>query len=216
MFRIRKTIKRIFTTLIILLILLAGGLSYLAINYPIGYESIIVKYSNEFNVDPYLVASIINVESKYDTYAISNKEAKGLMQISPQTGKWGSEVLMMDNYSDHDLFDPEINIRIGTWYLSVLLKEFNNNLDLVLAAYNAGSGNVSKWLNNGEYSTDGHNLTSIPYKETEDYLARVKDSYRIYSTVYKQYMINSTNENYFYIKLINNVRKLIKTVFSIR
>ncbi|NLY86634.1 MAG: lytic transglycosylase domain-containing protein [Tissierellia bacterium] len=208
-------IKRVLTIFITLLILLGAGLSYLAIKYPIGYESIIVRYSNEYNVDPYLVASIINVESKYDTNAISNKEARGLMQISPQTGKWASEVLRIDDYSVDDLFDPEINIKIGTWYLSVLLKEFNGNINLVLAAYNAGSGNVNKWLNNTEYSIDGNSLSNIPFKETEDYLERVKDSYRIYSTVYKSYIINSTNDNYFYIKLINNIRKMIKTVFSI-
>mgnify|MGYP000909123086 CR=1 FL=1 len=215
MFIFRKIIKRVLTIFITLLILLGAGLSYLAIKYPIGYESIIVRYSNEYNVDPYLVASIINVESKYDTNAISNKEARGLMQISPQTGKWASEVLRIDDYSVDDLFDPEINIKIGTWYLSVLLKEFNGNINLVLAAYNAGSGNVNKWLNNTEYSIDGNSLSNIPFKETEDYLERVKDSYRIYSTVYKSYIINSTNDNYFYIKLINNIRKMIKTVFSI-
>ena len=54
------------------------------------------------------------------------------MQISPQTGKWASEVLRIDDYSVDDLFDPEINIKIGTWYLSVLLKEFNGNINLVL------------------------------------------------------------------------------------
>jgi len=215
LFIFRKIIKRVLTIFITLLILLGAGLSYLAIKYPIGYESIIVRYSNEYNVDPYLVASIINVESKYDTNAISNKEARGLMQISPQTGKWASEVLRIDDYSVDDLFDPEINIKIGTWYLSVLLKEFNGNINLVLAAYNAGSGNVNKWLNNTEYSIDGNSLSNIPFKETEDYLERVKDSYRIYSTVYKSYIINSTNDNYFYIKLINNIRKMIKTVFSI-
>lgn len=216
MFILRKIIKKILTIIILLFILLAGALSFLALRYPIGYESIIVKYSNEYNLDPYLVASIINVESKYDTYAISNKEAKGLMQISPQTGKWASEVLKIDNYSEDDLFDPETNIKIGTWYLSVLIKEFDGNLDLVLAAYNAGSGNVNKWLNNREYSIDGHSLTNIPFKETEDYLIRVKDSYKIYSRVYKKYIINSTNENYFYIDLLNNIRKIIKTVFSTR
>ena len=103
--------------------------------------------------------------AKYDTYAVSNKEAKGLMQISPQTGKWASEVLSIEGYSEDDLFDPEINIRIGTWYLSVLLKEFNNNIDLVLAAYNAGSGNVNKWLNNREYSLDGNSLSRIPLRK---------------------------------------------------
>lgn len=216
MFIIKKIIKKISTLLLILFLILGAGVCYLAIEYPIGYESLIVKYSNEYNLDPYLVASIINVESKYDTYAISSKDARGLMQISPQTGKWGSEVLEIGNYNEEILFEPETNIKIGTWYLSVLLKEFEGNIDLVLAAYNAGSGNVSKWLNNKEYSIDGNNLSSIPFKETEDYLKRVKDNYKIYSTVYKRYILNSTNENFFYIDLLHNIRRIIKTVISIR
>lgn len=215
MFIFRKLIKGIVTILIVVFILAGVGLSYLAIKYPIGYEALIVKYSKEYNIDPYLVASIINVESKYDAQAISIKEARGLMQISPQTGKWASEVLRIDNYSENLLYDPEVNIRIGTWYLSVLFNEFDNNLDLVLAAYNAGSGNVNKWLTNTEYSIDGCSLTSIPYKETEDYLEKVKGNYKVYSTIYRNYIINSTNENYLYIKLIINIRKMLKTLFSI-
>lgn len=213
---IKRAVKMMITVFIALAALLIVGLSYLAVKYPIGYENIILKYSKEYDVDPYLVASIINVESKYDTHAVSRKDAKGLMQISPQTGKWASEVLKIDNYSEHDLFDPEINIMIGTWYLSVLLKEFNSNIDLVLAAYNAGSGNVTRWLSNIEYSLDGINLSNIPFKETEDYLEKVKDSYKVYSTVYKNYIINSTNRSYLYIRLINNIRKAIKAALSLR
>src|SRR5699024_5585468 len=114
---------------------------------------------------PYLIASIINVESRYDKLAVSHKEAKGLMQISPQTGQWASEVLEIKNYSEQDLFEPDLNIQIGTWYINRLLDEFNGNMDLVLAAYNAGSGNVSKWISDEEYCSDGINLDKIPFKE---------------------------------------------------
>src|SRR5699024_4703950 len=127
------------------------GLGFFATRYPVAYRAAIVKYSNENDIDPYLVASIINVESSYDKLAVSSKGAKGLMQISPQTGQWGSEVLGMDNYNESDLFDPDINIKIGSWYINRLLKEFNGDLDLTLAAYNAGSGNVRKWLADEKY-----------------------------------------------------------------
>lgn len=197
-----------FVTIIFIIVTL--GLIFLTTNYPIGYKSIIVKYSRGNNLDPYLVASIINVESKYNKDAVSQKEAKGLMQISPSTGKWASEVLGIENYSEDILFDPETNIRIGTWYLSTLFKEFDYNLDLVLAAYNAGSGNVNKWLKDKKYSSDSNSLSIIPFKETEDYIVRVNQNYKVYSTLYKKYIMNPSDKDSLYINLLHNIRKIIK------
>lgn len=212
MFKIIKKIKKLigFVTFIFLIAIM--GLVFLTTNYPIGYKSVILEYSKEYNLDPYLVASIINVESKFDKDAISQKDARGLMQISPSTGKWASEVLELKNYKEDILFDPETNIRIGTWFLSTLFKEFDGNLDLVLAAYNAGSGNVNKWLNNEKYTDEKNNLTIIPFKETEDYLVRVNKSYKIYSTVYKKYIMNPSDKDSFYINLLHNIRKLVKEI----
>lgn len=212
MFKIIKKIKKLigFVTFIFLIAIM--GLVFLTTNYPIGYKSMILEYSKEYNLDPYLVASIINVESKFDKDAISQKDARGLMQISPSTGKWASEVLEIENYNEDILFDPDTNIRIGTWFLSTLFKEFDGNLDLVLAAYNAGSGNVNKWLSDEKYIDDKNNLAIIPFKETEDYLVRVNKSYKIYSTVYKKYIMNPSDKDSFYINLLHNIRKLVKEI----
>lgn len=212
MFKIIKKIKKLigFVTFIFLIAIM--GLVFLTTNYPIGYKSMILEYSKEYNLDPYLVASIINVESKFDKDAISQKDARGLMQISPSTGKWGSEVLEIESYKEDILFDPETNIRIGTWFLSTLFKEFDGNLDLVLAAYNAGSGNVNKWLNDEKYIDDKNNLAIIPFKETEEYLVRVNKSYKVYSTVYKKYIMNPSDKDSFYINLLHNIRKLVKEI----
>ncbi len=152
--------------------------------YPMDYESIILKYSQEYNLDVILVASVIRAESKFDPYAISHKEARGLMQIASITGNWASEELSIENYNKKLLFDPDINIRIGCWYLSKLKREFNNDMTNVLAAYNAGSGNVRKWLNNKEYSPDGKQLRVIPFGETKRYVERVNRNYKIYSYIY--------------------------------
>lgn len=182
----------------------------LTIRYPLAYRNLIVKYAEEYEMDPFLIASVINVESRYDKLALSSKEAKGLMQISPQTGQWASEVLELDNYSEEDLFLPDLNIKIGTWYLNRLFKEFDNNLDFVLAAYNAGSGNVNKWISNEEYCIDGHKFKKIPFKETEDYLVRVDSSYKIYSKIYKNYLFNWEDEDSFYINVLHNIRKMVE------
>lgn len=185
----------------------------MSIKYPVGYKDIIIKRSNEYDLDPYLVASIINVESSYEPNAISPKEAKGLMQISPQTGKWASEVLEIEDYIEENLFNPEINIRIGTWYLNRLFKEFNQDLDLVLMAYNAGSGNVNKWLNNKEYSKDGVNIDNIPFKETKNYVERINKNYKVYKLIYGRYFENVNEENS-YINLINNIRRIVKSMIQ--
>lgn len=204
--------KKLFKFIAILLFLFALVFFYLNIRYPMGYKDIVIKKSNKYNLDPYLVASIINVESNYNPDAISIKEAKGLMQISPQTGKWASEELGIENYNEKLLFEPEINIEIGTWYLNRLFKEFNQELDLVLMAYNAGSGNVNKWLNNPEYCKDGINIDNIPFTETKNYVERVNKNYKVYKMFYGKNLINM--DDTLYINLISNMRKTIKSIIN--
>ena len=84
---------------------------------------------------------------------------------------------------DADIFEPEDNIRIGCWYLNRLYREFGD-LDLVIAAYNGGSGNVKKWLADEEFSSDGENLETIPFKETASYVEKVKYNYEMYKKIY--------------------------------
>lgn len=210
MLKIKKRLKGFIIFLFIIFLVISLGLTILTIKYPLAYRNIIVKYSKEYDIDPYLVASIINVESRYDKLALSSKEAKGLMQIGPQTGQWASEILEIDNYSEDDLFEVDLNIRIGSWYINRLFSEFDGNLDLVLAAYNAGSGNVNKWISNKDYSSDGINLDKIPFKETEDYLVRVEKNYKVYSKVYKDYLFNWEDEDSFYINFLHNIRRILE------
>lgn len=207
-----KGFKRLIIFFLIVLISIFTIYSYFLINYPLSYQIYISKYSKEFNVDPYLIAAIINVESKYDKYAMSSKEARGLMQIAPITGKWASEELNIEDFTLEDLFDPELNIMVGAWYLNILSKEFDNNLQLILAAYNAGSGNVVQWLQNEIYSEDGKTLKEIPFTETKEYVKKVENNIKIYRLLYenefKDYV--SYNENYLII-LVNNLKKVLKS-----
>lgn len=205
--------KKMFKIVVCLIFIFILGFSYISIKYPIGYKSIIVKESNEYDMDPYLIASIINVESSYDSNAISKKEARGLMQISPQTGKWASEVLNLEGYKEENLFKAEVNIKIGSWYLNKLFKEFNGDLDLILMAYNAGSGNVNKWLKDLEHSKDGVSIDNVPFKETENYVKRINKNYKIYSVVYGRYLTNLEKDN-ICIEVISNIRKIIKSIIQ--
>ncbi len=213
MFKIINRLLKKIASLIVLLIVIS---LIVTMFYPVGYKNIVNKYSKEYGVDPYLVLSMINVESKYNKDAVSNKNARGLMQIGPQTGLWAAESLKIDNYSESLLFEPEINILIGVWYIDQLKKEFGDRSDLVLAAYNAGSGNVNKWLSDDNYSKDG-DLTNIPFNETDEYVTKVKKNHRVYKLLYKSYMEKPDTFSSIYIDGIINLRNiLIKVLKSFR
>jgi soluble lytic murein transglycosylase len=201
-------IKRFFICILIAVLLFVSIKLVVKIIYPIDYENYIKKYSQNYNIDSHLVAAIINVESKYDTFAMSKKDARGLMQISPNTGKWASEKIDIQDFTLESLYDPEINIRIGCWYLSVLADEFNGNLQLILAAYNGGSGNVNKWLKDDRYSKDGKSLDYIPFKETSDYVEKVLKNYEMYKKIYKNTFDMESSSRYDFKKDMKN--KFIK------
>ena len=153
--------------------------------FPLKYKTQVVKYSLESGLDPFLVFAVIKAESSFNPNAVSPKNARGLMQITDRTGIWGARILKLKDFNVDMLYDPDINIRIGCWYLKTLMKEFNNNEELVIIAYNGGSGNVSEWLKDRKYSDSGGSVERIPFKETEAFLKRVKNFYKIYKVLYE-------------------------------
>jgi soluble lytic murein transglycosylase len=152
--------------------------------YALLYADEIKKSADEFALDRYLVAAVIHCESRNVEDARSYRGAIGLMQIMPQTGEWIAEKLGIENYTEAMLLEPDHNIRFGCWYLKYLSDRYGDgDIDKVLAAYNAGPGNVEKWLNSEEYSQQGR-LTSIPFKETENYVEKVGYAARKYEELY--------------------------------
>ena len=152
--------------------------------YPLKYKDSLISYSREYGVDPDLVAAVIKTESNYNDEAESQKGAMGLMQIMPDTGTWISETIGMSDFSIEMLRAPDTNIRFGVWYLNELSKQFNGEYDCVIAAYNGGPGNVNKWLQNQEYSSNGINLDTIPFKETRNYVKSVTFNHKMYKYLY--------------------------------
>lgn len=179
-----KKYRRLLLVLAIVVIILINFKIILRSFFPITYEESILKYSELYSIDPNLVAAVINTESKFDENAVSSKGAIGLMQIMPDTGLWIGELIGIEDLDEEMIKVPDININLGTWYLNKLSDDFNGNFDLVLAAYNGGPGNVSKWLVNEEYSEDGTELRVIPFEETKKYVKRVKINYVIYKYLY--------------------------------
>jgi soluble lytic murein transglycosylase len=152
--------------------------------YPLKYNNIILRHAKSYDVDPYLVMAVIKTESGFKPDVESHKGAKGLMQITDSTALWGAEKLRINNFKINMLFEPDTNIEIGCWYLNQLMAQFDKDIHLVLAAYNGGSGNVMKWLNDVNLSSDGKKLGSIPFKETEEYVKRVAKHYNVYKKLY--------------------------------
>lgn len=120
------------------------------------FKSIIHSLANHHRVQPALVEALILAESAYNPMAISRAGARGLMQLMPQTAKF---------YGVKEVHNPEENIAGGIQYLSELIEKYNNNLDLALAAYNAGETAVEKYRG------------IPPYAETIDYVAKVRKYY---------------------------------------
>ena len=153
--------------------------------YPQKYTEQVEKYSAEFNVDKNLIYAVIRTESGFRAEVESQAGAVGLMQLMPDTFTWLQESLDGEiTHTSSDLKDPDVNVRYGTYFLSMLLSDYNGNVRTAAAAYNAGFSNVDEWLNNTAYSPDGKTLTNIPYKETADYADRVTEAYRIYGKLY--------------------------------
>lgn len=148
--------------------------------YPLNYKKQALAYAEEYSLEPALVFAVIKVESGFDKNAESAKGAKGLMQITDETGEYIAKKLGTEEY---DLFDVETNLRFGCFYLRYLLSGFLCERTAV-AAYNAGEGNVRKWLESYDYSDDGITLKNVPFKETETYLKKIYESIEKYKKIY--------------------------------
>lgn len=179
-------IYTILLILIILLIIYIYNIFNKRLMYPIKYNDYVQKSASVNKIDPYLIYAIIRQESKFDSKVTSNKDAKGLMQVLESTAK---EVATEIDYIDEnnlDLFDPETNITIGTKYYRWLLNRYNGNMKLALCAYNAGPGNVDKWIQIEEiYNNDNLIISAIPFEETKNYIVSVINNYDQYVKLYK-------------------------------
>ena len=154
--------------------------------YPVKFQEEIEKCCKDYDLDKMLVYSIINVESSFNTNAVSPKGAIGLMQILPSTAQFISVKL---NVKDYDLKDPRTNIRFGCYYVRYLLNKYSQR-DTAVCAYNAGEGKVNEWLKNANYSKDGKTLYHVPYKETREYLEKINKNYKRYTFLYNKIVDN--------------------------
>ena len=159
---------------------------YLLMNYPIQYEELVERYAAENKVDKFLIYAIIKTESDFRPNAESNLGARGLMQIMKTTFEWVRYRLGdSDSLAFDTMYEPEQNIRYGSYLIAYLIGYFGST-ELAVCAYHAGIGNVESWLNNPEYSTDGAKLDVIPIPDTEYYLEKVTKALNNYHNLYME------------------------------
>lgn len=151
--------------------------------YPLHHATVIADETAKHGVDPFLVAAIIHVESRWHSSAVSPKGASGLMQLMPETAQWVAAQARTE-YSPEALMDPAANIVLGTWYLSYLLEIFPT-VAAALAAYNAGQGNVRRWLADERWDGSLETADLVPFRETRVYVRRVTHIWELYTRLYK-------------------------------
>ena len=176
-------------TLLVVVVLAGAGIYFgysyfMEQAYPLRYEDIVTREAEKYDIDPALVYGVIRSESSFRPEVVSHAGAIGLMQLTPENFDWlQKKINDGEHMASERLKEPEVNIAYGVFFLSLLKERFQNEREM-LAAYNAGMGAVSRWLEDGEYSTDGQTLSAIPYPETEAYIERVLQSRDMYHKLY--------------------------------
>ena len=153
--------------------------------YKKDYEEYVQKYSQQYNVDENLVYALIKAESNFNANAQSSKGAIGLMQLMETTAQdvcKRMDLNISNNELKEKLLEPEININIGTKYLSILIQQYGN-VEIAIPAYNAGIGTVDNWIEKDIIKADGSNVEKIPYKETNNYVRKILRDYKIYTNL---------------------------------
>lgn len=151
--------------------------------YPKAWEESVLHWAQEYQVDPILIWAVMREESGFLPTAVSSSGARGLMQLLPSTAHWIAEEKLHIPYREELLFEPNYNIRLGTWYLRYLLDQFGGNTAWAVAAYNAGPGNIRRWTEKEVFT-----LPDLPGAlrsiETREYLVKVLNSWLVYRELY--------------------------------
>jgi soluble lytic murein transglycosylase len=151
--------------------------------YPVLERATLIASAKKYSLDPALVASLIRQESNFNPRATSPVGARGLMQLMPPVGRTIAKGQGIAGYTDESLYDPSINIKLGTQHLSGLFRK-TPQIERVLAAYNAGESRVAKWVQKAG-SDDPELFTErIPFVETRDYVRSIVRNRAFYSSLY--------------------------------
>jgi soluble lytic murein transglycosylase len=174
----------------------AGGYLYMPIEsapaefwkfaFPLPYRAELERFAKQNGLDPFLVAALIRQESEFNPKAVSRTGARGLAQIQPTTGRELSRRLKLTSYSSAALFQPHLNLQLGTYYLKSLLTQVGGREDAALAAYDAGLTHARAWLSWGDFREPAEFIETIPFTETHSYVQGVLRNAELYRRLYQE------------------------------
>ncbi len=155
------------------------------LSYPQKYEALVTSWADAYGLDPLLVFAFIRTESGFQNTAESSVGARGLMQITESTFDWiKSKIAPEEAVTFDDLYNPELNIRFGCYYLQRCLARYENDISTAAAAYHSGWGTVDALLECENYSADGARLDLFPYSQMQNYVHKIGKAYETYQRLY--------------------------------
>jgi len=161
--------------------------------YPLYYTDLLQKHTTKYEIDPLFVAAMIREESRYNANAVSYAGAIGLMQIMPANGPEFASRLKIPRFNTKMLYNPDINIQMGAWYMKSLMNQFDNNHALVAGAYNGGPGRMRRWIKAKQIPDLDEFIEDIGIDQTRRHIKKVIDSYIIYQQLYSKPVPVSAN-----------------------
>lgn len=185
-----KFIRRVLAVIVILAV--AGSILFALFQdrinkweYPIQYSEYVTYYADKYDLDPLMLYAFIRTESNFNPRADSDAGARGLMQITEVTFDWiKSKIAPTEDLTFENLYDPETNIRFGSYFVSYCLLRYQDDLATAAAAYHSGWGTVDDLLSQPEYSADGKTLDHYPYPQMRLYVKKITSSYQRYQEIY--------------------------------
>lgn len=177
-----------------LAVLLALGILLVAVffrsriaraQYPCRYADTVTRYAELYDLDPLVLYAFIRTESNFNPNAQSDAGARGLMQITEVTFDWIKLKIAPDEaLTFDDLFDPETNIRFGSYFVAYCLQRYGGDLATAAAAYHSGVGTVDGLLADSACSPDGQTLSHYPYPQMRRYVHKITAAYQQYQEIY--------------------------------
>lgn len=190
--KVRKIAQRVLGGLLVVLVV--GIALFVAFQdkiehweYPIEYPEYVTYYADKYGIDPLMLYAFIRTESNFNPMAESDAGARGLMQITEVTFDWiKSKIAPTEELTFEDLYDPETNIRFGSYFVSYCLLRYQDDLATAAAAYHSGLGTVDGLLAQSEYSENGKTLDHYPYPQMRLYVKKITNSYQRYQEIYTE------------------------------
>ena len=148
------------------------------------YREELERFARQNNLDPFLMAALARQESEFNPKAVSGSSARGLTQIMPSTGRELSRRLRIRPYSTARLFQPQVNLQLGAYYLRSVADSVDGRWEAALAAYNAGLSRAKDWSTWGEFREAAEFVETVPFTQTREYIQIVLRNADIYRQLY--------------------------------